>query len=89
LEGADFRGSDLEGADLENKKLTGKYHHIVNIGSENGTLEMYEVEEDCGWIIRRGCFTGSKQDFLDKVDETHGNNEHGVKYKKIIELFCD
>lgn len=92
LEGANLRGADLEGG----LKSTGIYHRISNIGSEGGTLELYQVKHIGGaeqgkldWFIKRGCFSGLKSEFLSAVEETHGGNKHGVKYKKIIEVFCN
>ena len=94
LRGANLRSADLRGANLygtylrENLKCDGKFNHITNIGSENGTLEMYSCGSG-GWLIIRGCFTGTKEEFLAKVKETHGDNDHAKKYSAIIELFCN
>ena len=32
-----------------------------------------------------GCFKGTLEEFEKKVNETHGENEHGIAYKKLIE----
>ena len=93
LHGADLRRADLRHADLrhadlhgalisDNYRLKDTYHHVTNIGSENGVLELYDCEE--GWFIRRGCFSGSKAEFLAKVTETHGDHEHAQKYRQLI-----
>ena len=93
LRGANLRGANLYAADLCGAKITktaicdGVYHHITNIGSEVGTLELYSCG-DYGWHVKRGCFSGSKQEFLDAVNEAHGDSEHGKKYRAIIEVFC-
>ncbi len=92
--GADLCGADLYGVNLygvtiaENYNITeeNRFHHLTNIGSENGTLEMYLCSE--GWFIRRGCFSGSVDEFLEKVTGTHGDNEHAVKYRAIVEVLC-
>ena len=86
--GADLRGANLYGADGKELKCDGKYHHITNIGSESGTLELYSCGAD-GWLIKRGCFTGSKDEFLAAVYETHGDNYHARKYRAIIAALCD
>lgn len=102
LYGAHLHGVSLSGASLYRTKLCGailcyddkgdwicdgKYHHITNIGREGGTLELYSCGEK-GWLVRRGCFTGSKEEFLRAVSKTHGDNEHGKKYRTIVELLC-
>jgi uncharacterized protein YjbI with pentapeptide repeats len=88
LRGANLHYADLYGADDEKIKCDGKFHHIVNIGSERGTLEMYSCGE-YGWLIKRGCFTGSKDEFLAAVNKKHGNNEHSKKYHAIVEALCN
>ena len=88
LRGADLYGANLYGADGKELKCDGKYHHITNIGSESGTLELYSCGAD-GWLIKRGCFTGSKDEFLAAVYETHGDNYHARKYRAIIAALCD
>ena len=94
LYGADLCGTDLYGAELygtdlrgANYKCDGNFHHITNVGSENGVLELYSCGSK-GWFIRRGCFSGSKDEFLSAVSDTHGDNEHATKYRAIIDLFC-
>ena len=83
LRHADLRHADLHGALIsDNYRLKDTYHHVTNIGSENGVLELYDCEE--GWFIRRGCFSGSKAEFLAKVTETHGDHEHAQKYRQLI-----
>lgn len=37
-------------------------------------------------IVVVGCFEGTISDFLDAVEEKHGDNEFGRQYKKIIEM---
>lgn len=80
--------ANLRGADDGRWECDGAYHHLTNIGSENGTLELYSCG-DKGWLIRRGCFTGSKGEFIAKVKETHGDNKHAVKYLALIEILCE
>jgi uncharacterized protein YjbI with pentapeptide repeats len=104
LEGANLRGAYLRGAYLEGANLRGAYlrganflvgftgmsfskvQQLTQVGSENGTLILVECEE--GWFVNRGCFRGSAEEFLDAVEKTHGNNEHGKFYRKIIKLYC-
>ena len=76
-------GANLRG-DL---KSDGCHHQITNIGSENGVLQLYRCT-DGTWLVCRGCFTGTKDEFITQVNEVHGDNEHGVNYRAIIDLFC-
>ena len=93
LRGANLRRADLHGADLRGVKLyknftvKGELYQLANVGSENGTLIIADCEE--GWYFNRGCFSGGKDDFLKAVEETHGDNEHGKFYKKIVELYTE
>jgi hypothetical protein len=93
LSGANLRYAILNGADLNGANLAegfiadGKFHYITNVGSEKGTLEIYKCQDE-KWFIRRGCFSGSKEEFLQKVNETHGNNEFSEQYRALIALFC-
>lgn len=88
LYGANLRDANLRCAKLHDELISdGTHHHITNVGSEGGTLEIYGTQ--CGsYFIRRGCFRGTKVEFLAKVEEAHGDNEHGVMYRQLIELFC-
>ena len=89
LRGADLCDANLRGANLRDADYLcdGRFHHITNIGSENGVLELYSCGES-GWIVRRGCFFGNVDEFLVAVDSTHSDNEHAIKYRAIIDLFC-
>ena len=93
LYGADLCGANLRGAHLRGAKITdtatcdGNFYHITNIGSERGTLELYSCGE-YGWHVKRGCFSGSNQEFLGAVAKTHGDNGHGKKYREIIAALC-
>jgi hypothetical protein len=99
LYGADLYGANLTGANLTGANLRGAilspgrvitssntFHHISNIGSERGTLELYLCET--GWFVHRGCFSGSKDAFIAAVDKRHGESEHGRKYRAIIAALC-
>ena len=39
-----------------------------------------------GIIVFCGCFKGSLDEFLKKVSETHGDNEHGEAYRMAAEI---
>jgi len=91
LIGANFSGAALNGAYLlkailaKDTVCTGKFHHISNVGSEKGTLELYQTEDS--WFVKRGCFEGTVEQFLAAVQHKHGDNEHGVLYRSIIQAF--
>ena len=59
------------------------YWH-ANIGSRKGTTTIYRT--DRGFEVVCGCFNGTIDEFLDKVEKTHGGNKHGRMYKKMIEI---
>jgi hypothetical protein len=103
IRGADLRGAYLSEADLrgaylseavlrgakihENYTIKGKLYQLTNVGSEGGILIIADCEE--GWYFNRGCFRGGKDEFLKAVEETHGDNEYGKFYKKIVELYTE
>ena len=63
-------------------------NHIIsidNIGSLNDTTTFFHTNNDdiyvvCGW------FEGDLQAFLQKVEQVHGNNRHGMVYRLAAEL---
>src|SRR5690606_34424192 len=44
----------------------------------------YAPESD---TIMCGCFTGTLDEFAQRVDEEHGDNIHGKRYRALIEMF--
>ena len=58
---------------------------IGTIGSRNGFTTFGrnrkgEIKISCG------CFFGTTDEFLQKVKQTHGDNEHSVRYKAAVEF---
>ena len=100
---AEVRGANLSDANLSDTNIrganmrdtiidlnwicSGQWYHLANIGSENGTLELYDCGDN-GWFVRRGCFRGSLDSFKAKVVKTHGNNAHAKKYLAIVSALC-
>jgi len=84
LSGADLSGADLRDANLRGHKVIGPPLFIGPIGSEDGTLEAWPTED--GVYLQRGCFFGTTDEFLTAVEEKHGDNEHGVKYRAAAEF---
>ena len=62
---------------------TDDYVFFGNVGSENGILTVFRTEDDAA--VTRGCFSGSVNEFLTEVKETHGDNEHAQLYRALIE----
>lgn len=58
-------------------------NHIISIDSITTTF--YRGKEDKIYVVC-GCFFGDLQSFLEKVEETYGNNRHGMVYRLAAEL---
>jgi len=89
LGGANLAGANLAHANLANAKcqfgvLRGlrPVIQIGPIGSESALLSAYHTDTGCH--VRRGCFSGSLDDFAAAVDETHGDNACGREYRALI-----
>ena len=58
---------------------------IAPIGSRNDTTTFFKAKDNkIG--VKCGCFTGTIDDFLKAVNETHGENKHAKAYKLACEL---
>ncbi|WP_331655221.1 hypothetical protein, partial [Aminipila sp.] len=57
---------------------------ISKIGSRNGTTTFFRSK--LGIEVSCGCFLGTIEKFADKVEQTHGENEHGKAYRLAIEI---
>ncbi|WP_440864457.1 hypothetical protein [Symbiopectobacterium purcellii] len=58
---------------------------ISPIGSENGLLTAFK-QKDGSVIVRRGCFSGTIEEFESAVNKRHGDNKHGEIYRHVISL---
>lgn len=58
---------------------------IAPIGSRNGATTFFKTKDN-NIRVKCGCFTGTIGDFLDAVEETHGENKHAKAYKLACEL---
>ena len=86
-EKADLRDADLRGADLRDANLRdadGKVLSFGPIGSRQGIT--YVTKTDQIIHIRCGCFYGTLEEFTAKVEEEHGDSQHGKSYKAAIEF---
>ncbi len=58
---------------------------IGAIGSRNDFTTFYRNKHN-GITVKCGCFNGEIKEFLKKVQETHGDNQHAIIYKAAAEL---
>src|SRR5574337_848123 len=84
---ANLARANLDGANLDGKeKLIGKRPilQIGPIGSRCAYLQAFIT--DGGIRIRAGCFFGSKERFVEKVQAIHGDNDHAAEYMAALSL---
>ena len=86
LEGAFLGGANLRGANLEGKKLIGPrpIFQIGPIGSRSDYFISYTT--DAGIMLKAGCFTGTIEEFEEKLTKEHGDNNHAQEYRAALEL---
>jgi hypothetical protein len=97
LYNANLYNTNLYNANLYNTNLynaknkewvcDGVFHQVTNIGSERGVLEIYSCG-GMGWLVKKGFFIGSKDEFVSKVLIEHEGDEHAKKYLALIEVLC-
>ena len=75
LDRASLIGASLDGASLIGASLDKRYISITRIGSSN-RMTTYCFDDDIIWC---GCFKGTLQEFEDKVNITHKDNELYLK----------
>ncbi|KKF35631.1 hypothetical protein LU631_12095 [Erwinia tracheiphila] len=56
---------------------------IGPIGSENDFLTAFR-QRDNSIMVRRGCFSGTIDEFESAVNDTHSDNQHGDIYRALI-----
>ena len=71
----------------DNAQVTGNAHIFVvgPCGSRDDYTTFYR-NKDKKIEVKCGCFCGEIDKFLEKVNETHGDNKHGKVYKLAIEM---
>jgi len=86
LYGANLRGANLYGANLGEKfgKLTAgrPFFQCGPIGSRSDYLQSFITNK--GIVIKAGCFTGFLDEFVAKVESTHGDNNHAKEYAMAV-----
>ena len=70
-----------------NAEVFNTRHFFVQgpIGSRDGYVTFYRTKDDTIGV-RCGCFSGSLQKFVDRVEETHGGSRYEKEYKIAAEL---
>lgn len=58
---------------------------VSPIGSRNDVTTFFKTKDN-NICVKCGCFTGTIDDFLEAVNETHGENKHAEAYKLACEL---
>ena len=81
-EKANLWDADLRGADL--RDATGKILSFGPIGSRQVITYVTKTERTI--YVRCGCFYGTLEEFAAKVEEEHGDSQHGKSYKAAIEF---
>ena len=56
---------------------------ISKCGSSMRTTTVY-ADSKINWRVNCGCFTGSIEEFEKSIDETHGDNNHGMAYRAMV-----
>ena len=70
-----------------NAEVFNTRHFFVQgpIGSRNGFITFYRTKDNTV-EVRCGCFSGSLQELVDRVEETHGGSRYEKEYKLAAEL---
>ena len=92
LDGADLRGANLTGANLtdaylrDGEKLIGERPVFMTgpIGSRCDYLTAYLTDK--GVSLLAGCFFGDIDTFRNKLESTHGDNDHAAEYRAALAL---
>ena len=85
--GADLCDANLCGADLcGDLKLIGDrpIFTLGPIGSESRTFEVFITDQ--GLRLRAGCFFGTRDEFVQSLNETHGDNIHAHEYTHALDM---
>lgn len=59
---------------------------IGPIGSRSDYFTAYLTDK--GLRLRAGCFFGTRDDFVEKLDAEHGDNVHGAEYRAALGLIA-
>lgn len=83
---ANLRGANLHDANGEKLTLIGDrpYFQVGPIGSETRQFIAYITDD--GLYLRAGCFFGTRDEFVAKLERAHGDNVHGKEYTAALAL---
>ena len=86
LDGANLARANLDGANLDGRKLVGErpVFQIGPIGSRCSYVVFFLTET--GMMVRAGCFSGTRAEFEEALEEEHGDNEHAQEYRAALVL---
>ena len=86
LVGASLDDASLDGAIIFERKLIGQrpIFQIGPIGSRSDYFISYTT--DAGIMLKAGCFTGTIEEFEEKLTKEHGDNNHAQEYRAALEL---
>lgn len=88
LYGAYLSGADLSGAKIADDKIIGGYFTETRIGRDSGELQVAFNATDI-WL-KRGCSGWlTPEQFLQRVNETHGDTPHGRIYRGAVEYIVN
>ena len=85
---ANLDGANLDGANLDGKKLIGDRPTFTlgPIGSRSDYFTAYLTDK--GLRLRAGCFFGTRDEFVAKLNAEHGDNVHGAEYRAALRLIA-
>ena len=80
-----FEGGTIWGGTIEGGTIRGGADIFVamSVGSSHGVLTVTR-QEDGSLLVNRGCFTGSLDQFKNKVKATHKRSKQAKAYKILI-----
>ena len=86
LGSAELGGADLGGVKLKDAEIIGRdaVVQIGPIGSRRDTFTVFRTDK--GLRLQTGCFYGDADDFLARLMEAHGTNQHATNYRNALEL---
>ena len=87
LLGANLRNADLCNANLNFSLIDGCIYQLSRIGSGN-RMTVFWADEDVIWC---GCFTGTFEEWRDKIRKTYADNDNKYRkqYEAALEYFAE
>lgn len=75
-------------ARVSSNAVVNKPSHVIIIGpiGSRNDYTTFCRSKDNDIIVKCGCFNGNILEFLEKVNETHGNNKYAAEYRAAAEI---